>query len=98
MKTVSKYRPHAGFNKIKTVFFTALLLSIAFISGAVVERSDHFLQDIYTIAPAVFDEVKTFFREQIIIKVNSTAGFIKWGSVITLSIFEDRLACLIRGP
>jgi len=97
MKIVSRNKP-VGFNKIKTVLFTALLLTIAFISGAAVERSDHFLQDLYAIAPVVFDEIKTFFREQIIIKVNTAAGFLKWGSVITLSIFECHLTYLIRGP
>lgn len=97
MRTVLKYKS-VGFNKIKTIFFTALLLSISFISGALIERSDHILQDIYMTAPVVLDEIKTFFREQIIIKVNSTVSYFKWGSVITLSIFERSLASLIRGP
>ncbi|MDF9407737.1 MAG: hypothetical protein A4E52_01185 [Pelotomaculum sp. PtaB.Bin013] len=97
MRTVLKYKS-VGFNKIKTIFFTALLLSIAFLSGALVERSDHIIQDIYATAPVVLDEIKTFLHEQVIIKVNSTAGYFKWGSVITLSIFERSLASLIRGP
>jgi len=87
-----------GFNKIKTIFFTALLLAIAFLSGALLERSDHIIQDIYTTAPLVLNEIKTFLHEQIIIKVNSTAGYFKWGSVIALSIFERSLTGLIRGP
>ncbi|MCG9966843.1 hypothetical protein L9W92_02055 [Pelotomaculum terephthalicicum JT] len=97
MRTVLKYKA-VGFNKTKTIFLTALLLLISFISGAMLERSDNFLQDIYAIAPVVLDEVKTFFREQVFIKVNSTVGCLKWGSVITLSIFERSLAGLIRGP
>lgn len=97
MKTMARYRT-TGFNKIKTVLFTALLLCIAFMSGAIVEKSNHFLQDVYVIAPAMFDEIKLFFREQIIIKIESTAGIIKWGSAITLSICQNHLIYLIRGP
>lgn len=97
MRVVSKYRP-AGFNKIKTVLFTTLMLCLAFISGAMLERSDHFLQDIYTIAPVVLDEIKAFLHEQMIIRIESATGFLKWGSAITLSICQNHLIYLIRGP
>jgi len=97
MRTTSNYRP-MGFNKLKTIFFTGLLLAVAFLSGAVVEKSEGFLQDMMMVAPVVLDEIREFFHEQFYIKVNTAAGCLKWGSIITLTIFEHRLNYLIRGP
>jgi len=97
MRTASSYKP-VGFNKLKTIFFTCLLLAVAFLSGAVVEKSEGFLQDMMAAAPVVLDKIKEFFHEQFYFKVSTAVGCLKWGSVITLTIFEHRLSYLIRGP
>ncbi|OPY58851.1 MAG: hypothetical protein A4E55_00582 [Pelotomaculum sp. PtaU1.Bin035] len=97
MRAVLNYK-HAGFNKTKTILFTALLLTIAFFLGAMAEKSAHILQDIMVITPEALNEIKTFFSDKIILKVNTVTGCLKWGSIITISIFEHSLSCLIRGP
>lgn len=97
MRTVLKYKA-VGFHKTKTILFTALLLSLSFLSGAMLERSDQFLQNVSATMPIFLNELKTFFNEQVIIKFNSAASYLKWGAVITASIFEQSLSGLIRGP
>lgn len=87
-----------GFNKLKTIIITALLLFLAFLAGAIVERTDNFLQNITVIVPVAIEEVKAFFSEQLILEVNTVAECLKWGSIITILIFEHHLTGLIRGP
>lgn len=96
MKTASK-RP-VGFNKPKTIIITTLLLLIAFLSGAITERADNFLQNMTVIVPMAIEKIKAFFSEQLILKINTIAGCLKWGSIITILIFEYHLTGLIRGP
>lgn len=95
MRTVLKYK-QVGFNKSKTVFFTMLLLAVSFFSGALFERADQFLQQVYAITPEVFDRIKSFFREQMYIKFEAMVGCFKWGSAIALAILQHNLVSLIR--
>ncbi|OPX88309.1 MAG: hypothetical protein A4E53_02091 [Pelotomaculum sp. PtaB.Bin104] len=97
MKPASNYRP-VGFNKPKTILIMALLLVMAFLSGAIAERTDNIIQNLMVIIPPAIEELKAFFREQLIIKVNTLADCLKWGSIIIISIFEHRLSSVIRGP
>lgn len=97
MKTAPNYRP-VGFNKLKTIIITIFLLLIAFLSGAIAERTDNIIHNMMVIVPAAVEDVKEFLQEQLIIKVNTLAECLKWGSVITVSIFEYHLNKLSRGP
>ena len=97
MKTVTVYRPTKA-KKAKSLFMVALLLVMAFLAGAVTEKSVHFLQDVIAAAPVVLNEMKTFFREKIIFKVGVMAEQIKWSAVIIISIIMQTGTHVIRGP
>lgn len=92
-----EYRP-AKTGKIKSLFLTALLLVMAFLGGAVAERTAHFLQDLTAALPAALEEMKIFLRERVIFKISAAAEQLKWAAVITLAVITEPLSCLIRGP
>lgn len=97
MRTISVYRPTKT-KKIKSILLTALLLVTAFLAGAVAEKTAHFLQDVMEAAPVVLEEIKSFFRERVIFKVNAAAEQLKWAAVIIISIFHEAGSRVIRGP
>lgn len=97
MKTIAVYRPTKA-KKAKSLFVVALLLVMAFLAGAVAEKSAHFLQDIIAAAPVALDEVKAFLREKIIFKVGTAVDQAKWSAVIIISIIMQAGSHVIRGP
>lgn len=97
MKTIAVYRPTKA-KKAKSLFVVALLLVMAFLAGAVTEKSAHFLQDVITAAPVALDEVKAFLREKIIFKVGTAVDQAKWSAVIIISIIMQAGSHVIRGP
>lgn len=97
MKTIAVYRPTKA-KKAKSLFVVALLLVMAFLAGAVTEKSAHFLQDIIAAAPVALDEVKAFLREKIIFKVGTAVDQAKWSAVIIISIIMQAGSHVIRGP
>lgn len=97
MKTIAVYRPTKT-KKAKSLFLVALLLVMAFLAGAVTEKSAHFLQDVIAAAPVALDEVKAFLRERIIFKVGSVVEQVKWSAVIIISIIMQSGSHVIRGP
>lgn len=99
MKTITVYRPTKT-KKFKSLLLVALLLVMAFLAGAVTEKSAHFLQDVIAAAPVVLDEVKAFLRERIIFKVDKAVEQVKWAAVIIISIITQAGSGshVIRGP
>lgn len=97
MKTIAVYRPTKA-KKAKSLFVVALLLVMAFLAGAVTEKSAHFLQDVIVAAPVALDEVKAFLRERIIFKVGTAVDQAKWSAVIIISIIMQAGSHVIRGP
>ena len=97
MKTITVYRPTKT-KKAKSLFLVALLLVMAFLAGAVTERSAHFLQDVIAAAPVALDGVKSFLRERIIFKVGTVVDQVKWSAVIIISIIMQSGFHAIRGP
>ncbi len=97
MKTIAVYRPTKA-KKAKSLFVVALLLVMAFLAGAVAEKSAHFLQDVISAAPVALDEVKAFLREKIIFKVGTAVDQAKWSAVIIISIIMQAGSHVIRGP
>jgi len=84
--------------KIKLLFLVALLLTMAFLGGAVAERTAHFLQDVIAALPDVLDGTKAFLRERIIFKIRDAADQLKWAAAITFAIIVEPASQLIRGP
>lgn len=97
MRTMTGPRP-VRFRKIKSLALTALLLTVAFLAGAVAERTNPFLQDAAALVPVVLEEIRDFFREQVFFKVNAAAEQLKWATVIALLIITESPGSLIRGP
>ena len=97
MRTITEYRP-ARSKRWKSLFLTALLLTMAFLAGAIAEKTVHFLQDVKAALPAAQEEIKVFFRERVIFKLQAVADQVKWAAVITLLIVREYPSSLIRGP
>lgn len=97
MKTITVYRPTKT-KKAKSLFMVALLLVMAFLAGAVTEKSAHFLQDVIAAAPFALNELKSFLREKIIFKVGTVVEQVKWSAVIIISIIMQEGSHVIRGP
>ncbi|NLJ76320.1 MAG: hypothetical protein GX325_03565 [Peptococcaceae bacterium] len=97
MKTVTVYRTTKT-KKAKSLLLVALLLTMAFLAGAVTEKSIHFLQDVMVAAPVALNELKVFFREKIIFRVGAVIEHLKWSTVIMTSILMQTGSHIIRGP
>ena len=97
MKPITVYRPTKT-RKAKSLFLVALLLIMAFLAGAVTEKSAHFLQDVIAAAPVALDKAKTFLQEKVIFKVGAAAEQAKWSAVIIISIIMQAGSHVIRGP
>ncbi len=97
MKTVTVYRPTKA-KRVKSLFLAALFLVMAFLAGAVTEKSAHFLQDVIAAAPFALNELKMFFKEKVIFKVGTVAEQAKWSAVIIISIIMQKGVHVIRGP
>jgi hypothetical protein len=97
MRVVTHYRPTKG-QKIKSFLLTLILLAMAFLAGAAVQNTAHFLQDLAAAVPVALDGIKTFLRERFVFKVNAMAGQLKWTAVISLSILLNALSHRARSP
>ncbi|MCL6635623.1 MAG: hypothetical protein K6T29_07630 [Peptococcaceae bacterium] len=97
MRAVSGYRP-ARMIKIKSLLLTALLMAMAFLAGAVAEKTAHFLQDAAAALPAVLDGIKTFLRERFFFKFNAAVDQARRTAAIILAMATEQASCLIRGP
>lgn len=84
--------------KIKSLLLTALLLFMAFWAGAAVEKTGHIIQDVKAVFPVLVEEVKTFFREKVILPADNYVAQIKFSAIITSLIAKECLAGFIRGP
>lgn len=98
MKTITVYRPTTKTKKAKSLFLVALLLVMAFLAGAVTEKTVPFLQDVIAAAPVAFERAVSFLREKIIFKVGPVAEQAKWSAVIIISIIMQAGSQVIRGP
>jgi len=77
---------------------TALLVAMAFLAGAVAEKTAHFMQDVVLAAPIMLDQAKEFLQQRVIFKVNTAAEQLKWAAVIIISIVKGSGNYVIRGP
>jgi hypothetical protein len=97
MRIITNYRPSKG-QRIKSLLMTLMLLAMAFLAGAAVQNTAHFLQDLVDAVPVALDGMKTFLRERFVFKVNTLAGQLKWTAVISLSILMNSLSQRVRSP
>lgn len=97
MKVVTHYRPTKG-QRIKSFMLALILLAMAFLAGAAVQDTAHFLQDLAAAVPVALDGIKTFLQEKFIFKVGALAGQLKWTTVISLSILLNALSHRARSP
>lgn len=97
MRAVSDYRP-SKMKKLKNIFLTMFLLVMAFLAGAVAEKSADFLQDVMAAAPVALDGFKTFLRERVIFKVKNESCQVKWATATAFTAVQKHLSSLIRGP
>lgn len=99
MRAVTNYNYSQPRNKkIKSVLLVALFLAIAFLAGAVAERTGHILQEAEAVLPGILDGTELFLREKIFIKVVDIVEQIKLFVVITSLIIKEFFSGLIRGP
>ncbi|KUK82612.1 MAG: Uncharacterized protein XD97_0390 [Pelotomaculum thermopropionicum] len=84
--------------KIKSLLLTALFLVMVFWAGAVAEKTGHITQNAKEVFPVLVEEVKTFFREKVILPADNYVAQIKFSAIITSLIAKECLAGFIRGP
>jgi hypothetical protein len=97
MKIITNYRPTKG-QRIKSFLMTLVMLAIAFLAGAAMQNTAHFLQDLAAAVPVALDGIKTFLRERFVFKVNALVGQLKWTAVVSLSILYNALSHRARSP